>query len=200
MARFDDIKDKSLMSGRGEEILKRRSDRIKEKTGTVTKNLEQISTTMAEMDKVTSNLELDFEKKLERISALSGSLNELKRVQAQIKAQNTDSSFAKETKSALGAGAAQQDQARVRNSSQMYGPSLGLARKYQAHELEQTVQYSERKLRKQDDQVLKTASNIKAPGAEEQFKAQMESRDKTIRDIGRAKKAIEIQKQEGLDP
>lgn len=86
MAR-DGFNNRKLLSERGEDILNRRSERIRERTRLESRNLDQISRDMAEIDKITNDINISLEKRLERISQLGASIKELKRANYNLQQQ-----------------------------------------------------------------------------------------------------------------
>ena len=84
MANFEDIKQNSLISQRGDDLLKRRTDRIESRVRKESGTLKKIFDNIKEIDKVTGDLSKAFEDRLERITQLNASVEELKRMQNQM--------------------------------------------------------------------------------------------------------------------
>lgn len=85
MAGFDDIKQKSgdLLSQRGTDLLKQRADRVAQRTQKEVKTLDTMARNLKEIDQITNDMSKAFEDRLERITQLNTSVEELKRQQSQ---------------------------------------------------------------------------------------------------------------------
>lgn len=203
MAGFDDIKGvNSLLGDRGEDLLKRRSERIAQKSKKELQNVQKMAQNLKEIDDVTNRLEMDFEARINRLTQLNTSIEEIKRQQQQSlqnRTQVANNQFQNQLNQMTGIQSQRGDISQLSQSSSLYGQSYGLANKYGTPELEQAMMHSQRQLQNQNARALSAAENIDDPNSQEAFRRAMASRDRSIRDIARARQAIDIQRQQGMD-
>src|SRR5688500_13415861 len=112
MAGFDDIKDKGLISNRGEELLRSRHERLNQKSVAEVRVLERLAQERAKVDKLVETINEDFENKLKEISRVTAGMEELKKVAERLKigsAHNADKMFQSGVRTALGSRSTNED-------------------------------------------------------------------------------------------
>lgn len=200
MAGFEDIKDRGMMSGRGSDLLRARSERMSNKSVQEIRVLERIQQNLNEIDKIGANLSGEFDKKLAEITQLSARTDELKRVVAQIergRMHGADKAFQGGLRTTLGAASTSSDIAAATRSSGNLGPAINLAHGQSTSYLEDSVARGKALIYRQTERIRDTASNIE--GNEGQFSTQIAVRDRLIQQVGQSQAALAAQKRLGLD-
>jgi lysozyme len=202
MAKFDDIKDKGLLSGRGEELLRSRQERLQQKSVEEVRVIERIAQDAQKIDSLISNMEMAFKERMEAISAISARQEELRKLAERLergRVHGVEKGFQGSVRSALGSRATTEDIAGVYRSSSTLGPAISAAQSYSTQDLEAQVARGRHLLQRQEGRILETSGQIGDPGGEQRFRLQMQTRQRIIEDIGTAQAAMQAQKKLGID-
>jgi murein DD-endopeptidase MepM/ murein hydrolase activator NlpD len=200
MAGFEDIKDKGMMSGRGSDLLRARSERMSNKSVQEIRILERIQQNFTEIDKLGANLSIDFDKKLAEITHLSARTEELKRVVTQIergRMHGAEKAFHSGLRTTLGGSATSSDIAGATRASGNLGAAINLAQTQSTSYLEDSVARGKAMIYRQTERIRETGANIE--GNEGQFSTQIAIRDRLIQQVGQNQAALSAQKRLGLD-
>ena len=201
MAKFDDIKDRGLVSRRGEELLKTRQERLEQKSVGEVRVLDRIQQQEAEIDRIMDSATIRYEKKLEQVSALGAKIDELHKVASRLSSTreySANKQFQQSAGTALGQRAMTESITSVSRSTQNLGTSLSMARDHSTADLEQQRDKARSLLRRQQPRIMDAAQNIDDDNGT-RFKAQMRIQDKLVQKAGLADAALRTQKKMGLD-
>jgi GH24 family phage-related lysozyme (muramidase) len=204
MAGFDDIKDKSLLSNKGTELLKARQERIQNKSVQEIRILEKIAQDRAEIEKLSSELaksvDDEFDKRLAEMSRISARVEEMKKAVLQVekgRIHGAEKSFKQSAMTMTSSGSTLSDISAASRSSSNLGPALTMAQGTSTGSLEEYIENRKALLARQNSRLRETASHIE--GNEGQFSTQLGARNRLVEQIGQAQAAMAAQKKLGID-
>lgn len=200
MAGFDDIKDKGLLSSRGQDLLKARQERIQNKSVQEVRILEKLAQDLQDIDKLTHNLDVEFDKKLSEITRLNQRVEELKKAAAQVergRIHGAEKSFRQAAMTMTGSSATVSDIAAASRASSTLGPAITMAGSMSTSSLEDYIASRKSLLARQNERIRDTSSHIE--GNELTFGTQVNVRNQLISQIGQASAALSAQRKLGID-
>lgn len=201
MAGFDDIKDKSLLSGKAQELLKSRQERVQNKSVQEVRILEKIAQDMAEIDKISAELTKNFEKdQVQELSRLSARVEEMKKLAQRVesgRAHGADKQFKQAVNTMTSSSSNLSDISAASRASNNLGMSIGMAQNMSTSALEDTIAKGKSLIGRQSDRIRDTSGHIE--GSEGSFTSQMAVRERLINNVGQAQAAMQAQKRLGLD-
>ena len=202
MSRFDDIKDGGLVSRRGEELLKTRNERMEQRSVGEVRVLDRIKQQEQEIDRIMSDANIRYEKKLEQVTSLGAKIDELRKVAGRLetaRGYSGEKSFQQSVRSSLGARSMTEDITSVSRSSQNLGASVSMAQSTSTFQLEQERDRAKRLMARQSPRILDAAANIDEEGGMAKFQMSMRVQDRLAQQAGMADAAINAQKKMGID-
>lgn len=200
MAGFDDIKDKSLLSSKGSELLKARQERISNKSVQEVRILEKMAQDLQEIDKLTSNLDVEFDKKLAEVTRLSHRVEEMKKAVAQVekgRIHGAEKTFKQSAITMTGSSATLSDISAASKSTASLGSALSMAQSQSTQGLEEYIASRKSLLVKQNERIRETSSSIE--GNEGTYGNQVSVRNNLVSQVGQAQAALTAQKRLGID-
>ena len=202
MANFNDIKDKGLLSNRGEDLLSARRERIEQKSVAEVRVLEKLVQDQADLDKLYENIHQNYKSKLAQITTIAKRMEELKKLADRLEKgrhHHASSAFQTGVRTHLGARSTREDITSIARSADTFGTSISMAEGVPTSELESRVRRHQSLLTRQESRIAQTAGQIDEPGMEARFRLQMSARQRIMRDIGTSEEALRTQRKMGLD-
>lgn len=199
MAGFDNIKDKSLLGNKGEELLRQRQRRMQQKSVEETRLMADL---VKELDQLNKAYET-FDDMIEQNSVQM--VKRIRDTRAQIEkarqahSANVQRQFFGGVSTQLGQRATTEQITSVSRGSGMFGQALSTAQSTQTSDLESGIARDRRLLGMQRDRILETAANIEEPGMRARFQLQMGAQQKIVQRIGESEAALRAQRKLGID-
>lgn len=201
MAGFDNIKDKGLVSRRGEELLKSRQERLEQRSVGEMRILDRIKQQEDEISSVLADATVAYENRLAQAAVLGKKVDALRKGVSRLEGQRSYSAnkqFIQSAHTALGQRSMTENITNVSRSIQNLGTSLSMARSSSTFELEQQGEKARSLLKRQQPRILEAAQSVGEDNGE-RFKTQMRIQDRLIRQAGLSDAALRAQKKLGLD-
>lgn len=197
MAAFDDnIKNKGLLSGRGEEILRAREQRLTTRSPQEAGIFKKIEQDQKDLDAIMVDVQKGITARYDTAQALSMQIQEMKKAAeslAQQRHQAANKSFESDLKKLTSNAATNQDINQIKRSFESYGSSIDMAKSMSTPDLHRQVRINQRELQQQN-----AALTGISPGSQESAAA-LGRRDDIVKNIGTTQAAIDMQKKLGID-
>ena len=203
MGRFDDIKDRGLVSRRGEEILKARDERAEQRSVGEIRVLDRIQQSEKDLDNIMKNIGDNFDKKLDQITSLGKKIDALKAAASRLESArgySGEKAAGQAIRSSLSPRQMTEDITSVSRSSQNLGASVAMAQSTSTFQLEQQRDSAKRLMGRQAIRVQEAFDNKdKVDGGRAAFSRQLAVQDRLTTQAGLADASLNTQKRMGID-
>ena len=196
-----DRKDKSLISSRGEEILRVRREKLSMQSVGETRDRMKIGGKELELERTMADQTIDNQERLMRVSAIQAEIESARQRIGERgpRAVGIESAFQTSIRTATGSRATKEDISRYQHSSAYTGPAIALASSQSTSAIERQVQKSQLELGRQDDRIREAAANLTPGGSDRHLQHMIRNREGMLREIGIGQAAIHEQRKMRID-
>jgi lysozyme len=196
-----DKKDKSLISSRGEEILRVRREKLGMQSAGETRDRMKIAGKELELERTMADQTIDNQERLLRVSAIQAEIEAARQRIGERgpRSIGIESAFQTSIRTATGSRATKEDISRYQHSSAYTGPAIALASSQSTSAIERQVQKSQLELGRQDERIREAAANLTPGGSDKHLQHMIRNREGMLREIGIGQAAIHEQRKMGID-